>query len=193
VAPAATGSAGPKAAALSTPAAPPSTPAPPSGGSTPSSGARSPWLQLAHGASVVLSGISAGGEITLAFGYVPIAHERNARDYILGHQQTTSRLGITALPFLGTVLFPPAVLALTRDPRRPSFILAALGLACSLASVITTLSVTVPLNDRIAKMSPDAPPPNWMDLRNQWETAHYARTSLFTAAFLFNAASALTP
>ena len=95
---------------------------------------------------------------------------------------------------LGTVMsvWYPLVLVLTlaeaiiewHRSGRPPIWLATSAILWMLASVYS-LTLLVPINNRIASWEKSAPPADWKTYRNKWDLLHRWRVVLLTIAFAF--------
>jgi uncharacterized membrane protein len=73
---------------------------------------------------------------------------------------------------------------LARRRSRTSFIYAAGAAMLSLAVLVITLAINVPINVQLMTWTPASPPPDLPRLWAPWEQAHTIRTVLALAAFL---------
>jgi hypothetical protein len=82
---------------------------------------------------------------------------------------------------VGAILEPGSIvgaagLAFLVRVRRPAFPLTLAGTGLLATALAVWLSLVAPMNARMAaEWSPDAMPPDWTGVRNQWEYAHAAR------------------
>jgi uncharacterized membrane protein len=68
---------------------------------------------------------------------------------------------------------------LSKSSRR----LAAIALGIQIFAVLFSLVGAVPINNRIAKWTPETVPDDWMALERRWDTYHWIRTSALVVAF----------
>jgi uncharacterized membrane protein len=61
--------------------------------------------------------------------------------------------------------------------------LAAIALAIQVAAVLFSLVGPVPINNRIAKWTPDSLPNNWTEQEHRWDFYHWCRTTGLVVAF----------
>lgn len=78
---------------------------------------------------------------------------------------------------VSAVLTAAALAVLVRQ-RRPAFGWTLLGALCLVVAHATWWIWVAPVNDVIAQLSTATLPPNWENLRNQWEYAHAVRAVL---------------
>ena len=99
--------------------------------------------------------------------YVVVQHVKHANLDLLATATITPTI-------VGGVL----LLLLVRPWRSRPLALSAVGLLCILVALATTLLVNVPINAAQLGWSPQAPPANWVAVRDRWQTAHALRTAL---------------
>jgi uncharacterized membrane protein len=98
---------------------------------------------------------------------------------------------------LATALLVPAILASVvfavavirrRDTKRWLPLTAVLLL---LATLVISVSISVPINTAQASWSVVAPPADWSAVRDRWQLAHVARTTTSVLAFVLLTAAAM--
>jgi uncharacterized membrane protein len=52
------------------------------------------------------------------------------------------------------------------------------------ATIVFTITMLVPINNRIAKMNPDHPYDCWLQDRSRWDLLHQVRVALLIMAFI---------
>ena len=89
------------------------------------------------------------------------------------------------MPFLMTAAIVSClpVLALTRDKRSAGYRHTLAGMLCYLAMLGVTFAGNMPINRRTLRLSPDAPPADWLGLRTRWDRWHALRNALNLAGF----------
>ena len=137
---------------------------------------------LAQAADVFGAGIVAGAFFMGTLAIHPAAARLDASAHVLLRQELIRRLARYMPPFM---LLPVVASAAATMFCRTSvlWVLDALGLAFSLATIGITVAVNAPLNRRFARWSPLAPPPDWESYIDRWNVAHVARTTAALAAF----------
>lgn len=78
---------------------------------------------------------------------------------------------------VGAVVTTVILVILVRE-RRPAFGWTLLGAVCVVAAHVAFWIWLAPVNSTIATLTPETLPPNWMELRSQWEYTHAARAIL---------------
>lgn len=93
-------------------------------------------------------------------------------------QQNAIRALNTLLPVMGAAcIVLVAVLAFTsRDDARGRYLLVA-AIACLVTAAVVTRFQNQPINAIVMTWSPQAPPANWMELRDHWWKWHIVRTA----------------
>ena len=117
------------------------------------------------------------------FAVHPAARRLDAAAHLRLRQELIRRLS----KFMPAIMFLPVVTSIGAMMLCRSsvlWVLDALGLALSLATIGITVGVNVPLNRRFAGWSPEALPQDWQDYVDHWNVAHSARTATAVAAFL---------
>ena len=74
------------------------------------------------------------------------------------------------------------VMAFLVRGRRPAFELTSEAAACAVIALGIWFVLVAPINSEFARSSADAPPLDWMVLRQQWKYTHAARALLQFAA-----------
>jgi len=62
-----------------------------------------------------------------------------------------------------------------------------------LATLVISVSISVPINTAQASWSVVAPPADWSAVRDRWQLAHVARTTTSVLAFVLLTVAAMTP
>ena len=107
-------------------------------------------------------------------------------------QQNAIRSLNTPLPVLGLVciLLTATLAALTKNDPRGRFLLIA-AVICLVAAGLITRFANQPINAQVMTWSPQAPPNNWMELRDTWWRWHGLRTMAGIAALILALLAAL--
>jgi len=138
---------------------------------------------IAQAADILGAGIVAGAFLMGSFAVHPAAGTLSASPHVLLRQELIRRLVRWMPPFM---LLPDlaSIFAMTLYRTSVLWILDAVGLALSLATIGITVGVNAPLNLRFAGWSPEALPQDWQSYVDRWNVAHSARTATAVAAFL---------
>ena len=134
--------------------------------------------------SVLVLGLMCGSELNIAlfahpnFSQHPLGVHvrlRAAFASLLGQVMPFWMAGSTVLNLL--VLFPFAHLS------GGAWRLAAIAFAIQVLAVLFSLVGPVPINNRIAKWTPEALPDNWRHEEHRWDVYHWLRTGGLVVAF----------
>ena len=128
------------------------------------------------------TGIVAGALCMGTFAVHPAAAKLDAPAHVLLRQELIRRLSWYMPPLM---LLPvvTSVAAMTLCPMSVMWMLNALGLALSLATVGITVALNAPLNRRFARWPAEAVPRDWQRYIHRWNMANAARTTTALAAF----------
>ena len=138
---------------------------------------------IAQAADIFGAGIVAGAFLMGSLAIHPAAARLSASPHVLLRQELIARLARWMPPF--TLLPVVASIGAMIQCRASLFLaLDGLGLVLSLATIVITVGVNVPLNRRFAAWSPDALPLDWESYIDRWNLGHSARTATAVAAFL---------
>jgi uncharacterized membrane protein len=123
--------------------------------------------------SLLLGSLVAGTMFGIWLGYNPA--ELAAATYVAQQQQAIRALNVT-MPVLGGVMILLTIIAamLARDDRTRLALLMAAAL-CFLAAGLITRFLNQPINAIVMTWSVDAPPANWVQLRDDWWRWHVVR------------------
>ena len=102
--------------------------------------------------------------------------------YVEQQQHAIRALNIF-MPLLGAVciVLTIALAVLTKEDRRTRYLLIATAVCLLIAGVVTRFE-NQPINSIVMTWTPQAPPANWMELRDQWWRWHIVRTVAGIAA-----------
>lgn len=150
------------------------------------------WVYAIH---LFLLAILAGGWLSNAIGDDKV--ERSLSAYSYAERQSLSNQVIgDYMPYLmsANVLIHILVLFLlwkSGEKQSPSFKLTLVGAALSIAIIVSTLIINVPVNEQSINWDPNNPPVNWQELRAIWFKGHTIRVTLAFPMLLAGIASAL--
>jgi uncharacterized membrane protein len=141
--------------------------------------------------AVLFSGLFAGFLTTV------LVVEATLRGYGSAVYTQVRLIELEHLDDLATSLLVPAILASVvlavavirrRDTKRWLPLTAVLLL---LATLVISVSISVPINTAQASWSVMAPPADWSAVRDRWQLAHVARTTTSALAFVLLTAAAM--
>lgn len=143
-----------------------------------------------HVIAVVVLGLMCGSELNVAAFAHPTLNRQPLEAHILV-RSAWARLFGRVMPFwmagstaLNLVLLLPLA-RLTGSAWR----LAAITFAIQVLAVVFSLVGPVPINNRIAKWTPQSLPPDWREQERRWDSFHWFRTSGLIVAFAILAIS----
>ena len=134
--------------------------------------------------AVIVAGLLVGNELAIA-AFVHPTLNRLPDDVHLSAASALARLLGRVMPFwYGLVIALTSAAAFARwhqAGRLPTWIAAA-AILWVLASVYS-ITVEVPINNRVASWATATPPADWKTFRNRWDLHHNCRVVLITIAF----------
>ena len=141
-------------------------------------------LTLQIAATVVL-GLMCGSELNVAaFGH-PALNRQSVEAHIAVRSEFARILG-RAMPFWmsGSTLLN--LLLVLPFSHRDGFAwrLSAIALAIQIAAVVFSLIGPVPINNRIARWTPETLPADWQEQERRWDFYHWVRTCGLIIAFV---------
>lgn len=136
-------------------------------------------------ATTLCIGLMIGTEFAVSVFINPILEKLDDRTRLTAIRLFAARLG-AAMPFwyaLGLVLLLAETILLRHQPQ---FLLLALAAGIWVAVIILTLLFLVPINNRLARLGPDAVPAPAFKEHTAWDSMHRLRVAaLATAMVLF--------
>jgi uncharacterized membrane protein len=140
---------------------------------------------------LVLLALVVGTMFGIWVGFNPAA--LSAAAYV-EHQQTAIRSLNVLLPTMGAacLVLTVALVVQSKADRRGRSLLAAAAVLLVVAAIVTRLA-NQPINALVKTWSPQAPPANWADLRDEWWRWHIIRTWAGVGALALTVAAVLRP
>jgi hypothetical protein len=135
------------------------------------------WLPVA---AVVVVGVMVGVEAAVAFVVNPIVDRLPGNAGLLARSDGARMLG-RVMPFWYVASL---VLTAATAVRRPD-VAAAAWIAAGLlaASVVMSVALLVPINNRSKAWTPETAPSNWREQQGRWDRLHVVRVAMIVAAF----------
>jgi hypothetical protein len=136
------------------------------------------WLSIV---AVVVVGLMVGVELSVAFVVNPIVDRLPGNAGLLARSDGARMLG-RVMPFWyvgSTLLAAGSALA---DPAAAAPGWSAVALL--LVSVVMSVLLLVPINNRSKGWTPENAPADWREQRGQWDRLHMVRLALIVAAFV---------
>ncbi len=143
--------------------------------------------------TITLTGLMVGNEVAVA-AFIHPALSRLPPAQHLASAQAVARVLGRAMPFwyaLGLVGLLAELWLHHGQPGQRSLLLAAVILWA--LTIVATLLVLVPRNNRIAAAQLDRPYPTWQADRAAWDSIHRVRVALLTLAFVLLLLARLKP
>ena len=139
------------------------------------------WVMAIAVAGTVLAGLLSG--IELGTGMAHQTAQGLPEAAWTAMHQAEDRLFRVVIPpaFILTILLLTATAFLTRGLTRACFALAAV---LTLAEVIATVALNVPLNNQVQTWTAGSAPADWMRVRDAWLRNHWARSSVGLLGFV---------
>ncbi|MFJ9691882.1 anthrone oxygenase family protein [Kitasatospora sp. NPDC101183] len=132
--------------------------------------------------TVVSVGLMVGVEFAVAFVINPILNALPDDSYQLGRAHGGRMLG-AVMPFwyIGSVVLS-AIWAATGWHHHGTGLVVT-GAALLLVSVVMSVLLLVPINNRSKTWTPENRPADWREQSARWDRYHYARVAVLIAAF----------
>jgi hypothetical protein len=135
--------------------------------------------------AILILGLMCGSELSVA-AFAHPALNRQSRDvHILVRSTFAAVLG-RVMPFwmVGSTLLNLLLLLPFAHLNKSAWQLAAIALAIQVFAIFFSLAGPVPINNRIAKWTPESLPDDWRAQEHRWDLYHWLRTSGLVAAFM---------
>jgi uncharacterized membrane protein len=140
--------------------------------------------------AIVVLGLMCGSELNVAAFAHPAFNRQPLEARILMRKSFAVLFG-RVMPFwmTGSTLLNLLLLLPIEQLNDPSWRLAAVAFALQVCAVLFSLAGPVPINNRIAKWTPESLPENWQAEEHRWDLYHWLRTSGLIVAFALLALS----
>ena len=139
---------------------------------------------------LVLLAMLVGTMFGILVGYNPASLSPTA--YVEQHQNAVRALN-TLLPVMGAscIALILVLAAASRDSHLARYVLVAAALLMLVAALVTRFA-NQPINAVVMTWSPQAPPVDWVRLRDEWWDWHIVRTAAAIAAYVLVVAAVLS-
>jgi Anthrone oxygenase len=140
--------------------------------------------------AILVLGLMCGSEINVAaFGHPtlnrqPLEAHIRVRSSLAALLARVMPVWMSASTLLNVLLLLPFA-----HLSNPAWRYAAIALAIQVAAVVFSLVAPVPINNRIARWTPESLPNDWRDQEHRWDLYHWFRTAGLVAAFAILAVS----
>jgi Anthrone oxygenase len=136
------------------------------------------WLSIV---TVVVVGLMVGVELSVAFVVNPIVDRLPGNAGLLARSDGARMLGrVMPLWYIGSTLLAAGTALSDTAAAAPAWGAAAL----LVASVVMSVALLVPINNRSQGWTPATAPPDWREQIGQWDRLHLVRLALIVAAFV---------
>jgi uncharacterized membrane protein len=138
--------------------------------------------------TIVVVGVMVGVEFSVAFVLNPIFTALPEDSGQLGRAHGGRMLG-ALMPFwyIGSLILS-AIWAIA-GWHRPGAVLVVIAAALLIVSVLMSVLLLVPINNRGKTWTPENRPEDWKEQMNRWDRFHYVRVAVLIAAFAVLAAA----
>jgi hypothetical protein len=142
---------------------------------------------------LTVAGTLVGNEICIALFIHPIFYKLEDGCHLRAVQPIAQLLG-RVMPFwyFVTLALALADCYLSRNAAPQVLRYLEFSTALFALSIVFTVVALVPINNKIARFSPDAPPANWLALRKRWDRLHVVRVLVILLALIFLALAVVT-
>ena len=135
------------------------------------------WLPIV---AVVVVGLMVGVEVSVAFVINPIVDRLPGNAGLLARSDGGQMLGrVMPVWYVGSLLLTAATAVIRPEAAVAAWIAAAL-LA---VSVVLSIALLVPINNRSKTWTPATAPADWREQVGRWDRYHVARVAVIVAAF----------
>ena len=140
--------------------------------------------------AVLALGLMCGSELNVALFAHPTLNRQPLNVHVLVRSSFASLLG-HVMPFwmAGSALLNLLLVLPFAHLGRAAWHLALIALAIQICAVLFSLVAPVPINNRIAKWTPEALPSDWRVQERHWDLYHWLRTGALAVAFALLALS----
>jgi|ERR1700733_12352739 len=135
--------------------------------------------------AVVVLGLMAGSELNVAAFAHPALNRQPLEVHVPVRSWLAALLG-RVMPFwmAGSTLLNLLLLLPFEHLNRSAWHLAAAAFTIQCCAVVFSLIGPVPINNRIARWTPQSLPDDWRSQEHRWDLYHWFRTAGLVAAFL---------
>jgi uncharacterized membrane protein len=134
--------------------------------------------------ALLVLGLMCGSELNVALLGHPLLKRQPQETHILVRASLAALLG-RVMPFwmTGSTLLNLLLVLPFERLNQSAWRLAAIAFGIQVAAVLFSLVAPVPVNNRIAKWTPESLPEDWMQQEHRWDVYHLGRTCGLIAAF----------
>jgi uncharacterized membrane protein len=142
--------------------------------------------------TVVVVGLMVGVEFAVAVFVNPI-FDRLPADAGVAARSDGGRVLGRVMPFwyIGSVLLSSVWAATAWGAAGTALVLVGIGLL--VVSVLMSVTLLVPINNRVVRWAADGVPADWRQQVNRWDRLHYVRVAVIVAAFVLLTVAGVGP
>lgn len=141
-------------------------------------------------ATLTVAGLMVGVEFSVAVFVNPIFDRLPGNGGLAGRADGGRVLGrIMPFWYVASLILTLALAVVHRDD--PGVGLLVGGAALFVLSIVMSVALLVPINNRSKHWTPEQAPDNWREQHARWDRYHYLRVAVIVAAFVLVAAGAL--
>jgi len=139
---------------------------------------------MLHLLALLVLGLMCGSELNVALFSHPVLKRQPLETHIAVRSSLAALLG-RVMPFWmsGSTLLSLSVILPFEHLHASAWRLAAAAFAMQVLAVVFSLVAPVPINNRIAKWTPQSLPEDWKAQEHRWDAYHLARTCALIVAF----------
>lgn len=133
--------------------------------------------------TATVTGVMVGVEFCVAVFVNPIFH-RLPFDASIAASAAGGRILGRVMPFwyIAALLLTIALIAVTWGTT--ASVVALVGAVLLVVSVIMSVTLLVPINNRVSTWTAEEHPADWREQQQRWDRLHYARVAVIVAAFV---------
>ena len=140
--------------------------------------------------ALTVAGLLIGVEFSVAVFINPI-FDRLPGNYGLAGRADGGRVLGRVMPFwyVASLVLTVALIVVNHDDRGAGPLIG--GAALIVLSILMSVAILVPINNRAKNWTPEHAPDNWREQHDRWDRYHYARVAVIVAAFVLVAIGVL--
>jgi uncharacterized membrane protein len=140
--------------------------------------------------TLTVAGLMIGVEFSVAVFVNPIFDRLPGNAGLAGRADGGRVLGrIMPFWYVASLVLTVALIVVHRHDAGVTALI--IGAALFVVSVVLSVALLVPINNRAKNWTPDRAPADWREQHARWERYHYVRVAVIVAAFVLVAVGAL--
>ena len=143
-------------------------------------------LTLSRSVQLIFTGLYTGLLFADRIGVTPIRPKLPASSFVLYQQELHLQFGkLMPVLLVGSVLAGVvSLVVMRRSFKTTEFLLTTVAIICTIAVIVLTRLINVPINETLRTWQVAAPPENVMNLWAPWEGSHTIRTVFAVIGFI---------